>query len=276
MTHAFWAIFVAILVAVMWFVDLGTVMWAIASVAVVLFAVAYIGLPITMLSRYHALLVARFEAEHGLGAANREPLAPGATTLTMLREATKHAIAVQRAGGLIEPVPGATEVYRPTWRTAIRTGWARIPPVEEFVAQRVRARGERLARSLDGGAGALPLAECIGRRPGWALLVLGVAVATYAAATSLGAASVAFVGIYVARQIARRRGRTPGWRTVLGGGAAAAVPFGVIAALPILTVLDATAVPGFAMTAAVMVLPLVTLFSLGAAAAVEGFRAAAS
>lgn len=108
------------------------------------------------------------------------------------------------------------------------------------------------------------------------LLVLGVAVATYTAATSLGAASVAFVGIYVAWQIVRRRGRTPGWRTVLGGGAAAAVPFGVIAALPILTVLDATSVPGFAMTAAVMVLPLVPLFSLGAAAVVEGFRAAAS
>ena len=224
------------------------------------------------LARYHALLVERFEAAHGRGPADRAPVADDATTLGLLRAAVVHGIGVQRRGGFIEPVPGPTEVYRPTWRTALRGGWARVSPVEEFVAWRVRARGERLARSLDGTTSS----ERIGRRAGWVLLVVGVVLSIVAAAFSLGAASGALVGIYVARLIARQRGHTPGWRTVLIGGVAATVAFGVIASIPVVAVLGPSAITGFSLVGILLLLPMALLFSVGVAIAIEGFRAAAA
>ncbi|MBI1735460.1 MAG: hypothetical protein HYR51_09825 [Candidatus Rokubacteria bacterium] len=60
------------------------------------------------------------------------------------------------------------------------------------------------------------------------------------------------------------------------GGPAATVAFGVVASIPVVAVLGPSALAGFSLAGILLLLPMAVVFSLGVAAAVEGFRAAAS
>ena len=228
------------------------------------------------LFHYFQKLTAKYERETGMSTHARVPLSDDATVTSVYHDQLEKSYAIQQRAGLLAPtnVPG---LWRPTWRYALMIAGGLISPGTDFVRRRLNSRGERLRRDLDGDT-TRTTSERIGARNGWILAGLGLALIAFTAMTSLVAASMAFLGMSAAWWLVKRRGQEPDWRTILLGGAAAAlflaIPMAMLEyALPFGP--GAFPVSVLLMAIQMYVLPIAAL-TLAAAFLVEGFRAAAT
>jgi hypothetical protein len=104
---------------------------------------------VSQLFHYFQKLVAKYERDTGLIPRSRVPLPPDKTAASLFQFQLARGHAIQYAAGLLyaSDKPG---VWRPTWRTALLIAGGAVSPFREIIQRRLRARGERIRRELDG------------------------------------------------------------------------------------------------------------------------------
>ena len=207
---------------------------------------------------YFLSLTAKYERERNLSEGARVAMPDDVTMSSMYHEQFEHTYAIQHRAGLLRRT-AASDTWRPTWKHAFLIAASALSPGAEFFRRRVRVRGARLQRQLDGDD-SLSRHEHIGTSRGWVLLAAGLLLGLVATVMSATSCALAAMGMVIAWSLAGRGGKEPDWRAIaLGGGAI------VLLAIPIapLSVAGLSAVP-------VLLLTLASLLVL------EGFRAAAT
>lgn len=233
----------------------------------------------SVLFAYFVKLVAKYERETGLSERTRVPLADDASVANVYLEELRQSLAIMHRAGLWTPAaePG---VWRPTWRRAFIITAASISPGSEFMRRRLRARGARLQRELDGDTTRTRV-EWIGSRTGWTMFVAGLVLIAAAAVMSPTGAALASMGMSIGWSLERRRRNEPRSRSLVIGGAAAVVLLGIPIGLqsdvwPQLPLLPASNIlldSGFSL--GLWLFPM-GLIIAGATLMVEGFRTAAT
>ena len=228
---------------------------------------------------YFIKLVAKYERDAGLSARERVPLADDATVASVFLEELRQSLAIMYRAGLwtASAHPG---VWRPTWRGALLLAGRSISPGSEFFRRRLRVRGDRLQRELDGDATRTRF-ERIGPRAGWTMFVAGLVFIAAAMVMSPAAALIASMGMSIGWSLGKRGRNEPRSRSLVIGGTAAVVLVGVPLGLqlrdwpriPLLPMANILFESGFSLE--LWLLPMGVVIA-GATLMVEGFRAAAT